>query len=247
VNFHLSASISLCKTGMQSLQSLPLNPRIIRSKEVLEYIIPRLKTGEFKAVRGNHEDIMYDGLFHPIQSIWSRNGSNATIKSYNDDYDLMEVHAKVLSKLPLYLIFNETDKQGRKLIVSHAFCTDFIDDYLKIQTPEAMSEYDKKYGIQARCDIMESADLFNWNRVVPHKHSNFFNITGHNITGLLMKKYIHIDGYDPKTEVIIDEDLGYACIDTGAFIDESYSDDFGGMLTAIRFPDLEITQQKNID
>jgi hypothetical protein len=62
-----------------------------------------------------------------------------------------------------------------------------------------------------------------------------------------MDKYKFIEGYDEDTEVIIDTDIGYACIDTGAFIDRRYTATFGGKMTAISFPELKIIQQKNID
>jgi len=50
-----------------------------RSKEVLEYILPRIESGEFKAVKGNHEGLMYNGIYHPFSSNWSYNG----LFSYN--------------------------------------------------------------------------------------------------------------------------------------------------------------------
>jgi len=226
-----------------------------KSKEVLEYILPRIESGEFKAVKGNHEEIMHNGIYHPFSSNWDSNGGAATRQSYSGDIDLMEEHVNAIADLPLYLIFDDClDNKGRKLLVSHAFCADFIDEYLpftvgnKDEREKFRDDYDEKYGLRARIAITKKGDLFNWNRNLPEKDdTGYFNITGHNITGHLLDRYISIEGYDDETQVIIDNDIGYACIDTGAFIDKRYEVEFGGKMTAISFPELEILQQKNIE
>jgi len=243
-----------------------------RSKEVLEYIIPRLETGEFEAVLGNHEEIMYNGIYHPFGSNWDANGGVATRQSYyggnafelepderdrliDEGNELMEEHVNEIVKLPLYLIFDDClDDKGRKLLVSHAFCADFIDEYLPFtvgdedEREKFRDDYDEKYGLMKRIAITKKGDLFNWNRNLPEKDdSGYFNITGHNITGHLLDKYISIEGYDDETQVIIDKDIGYACIDTGAFINSRHKATYGGVMTAISFPELEVLQQKNID
>ena len=226
------------------------------SKEVLEYILPRIESGEFRAVRGNHEEIMYNGVNYPFGANWEANGGDATIKSYKGDTKLMAEHASIVDKLPLYLIFENENSEldGRILLVSHSFCADFIDEYIALyggsyeENVDAIEAYEEEYGLLARYEITKNADLINWNRRLPSgKDKKYFNITGHNITGHLLENYNHIDGYDEKTEVIIDRKKGYACIDTGAFIDERYESNFGGRLTAISFPGLEVIQQKNID
>ena len=224
-----------------------------RSKDVLEYILPRIRTGEFKAVLGNHEEIMYDGIFNPLQSNWAANGGNATIASYSGDINLMEEHANEAVNLPLYLIFDD-ELDGKKLLVSHSPCTDFLDDYLSLyggtdeENDIAVEKYEEEHGLFARCNITKKGELINWNRTLPvYENTIYFNITGHNITGHLMDRYIKINGYNEDTEVIIDKEKGYACIDTGAFIDERYESNFGGKLTAISFPNLEVIQQDNID
>jgi len=226
-----------------------------KSKEVLEYIIPRIESEEFKAVKGNHEEIMYNGIYYPFGSNWDDNGGAVTRQSYSGDIDLMTEHVNKIVDLPLYLIFdNCLDNKGRKLLVSHAFCADFIDDYLPFtigtenEREKFRDDYDEKYGLMKRISITKKVDLFNWNRNLPEKEgSKYFNVTGHNITEHLLDKYISIEGYNKETEVIVDKDLGYACIDTGAFIDSRYKVTFGGKMTAISFPGLEIIQQKNID
>jgi len=226
-----------------------------KSKDVLGYILPRIESGEFKAVKGNHEEIMYNGIYHPFGSNWDDNGGIATRQSYSEDTDLMKEHANKITDLPLYLIFDDClDNKGRKLLVSHAFCADFIDEYLhftvgdKDEREKFRDDYDEKYGLMARIAITKKGDLFNWNRNLPEKDdTGYFNITGHNITEHLLDRYISIEGYDEETEVIVNKDLGYACIDTGAFINSRYKVTFGGKMTAISFPGLEVIQQKNID
>ena len=166
----------------------------------------------------------------------------------------IEEDAKELQTLPLYLMLDDEDEQGRKLLISHAFCSDFIDDYLmlhggtKEENDVAVDAYEEEHGIFARCKITKCGNLFDWNRNIPEKENKkYFNITGHNITGHLLQRYGSINGYDKETEVIVDKEKGYACIDTGAFVDERYQNDFGGKMTAISFPGLEIIQQQNID
>jgi len=226
-----------------------------KSKEVLEYLIPKLKSGEYMAVQGNHEGIMYDGIYHPFGSNWGSNGGGATIKSYNNNKELMEEHIDFITTLPYYLIFDDVDEKGRKLLVTHSFFSDYIDEYLSLyggtedEIYSAVQKYEEEFGIFARCKITKMADLINWNRNITTKGSkNYFNVCGHNITGHLLEKYDNINGYNEKTEVIIDNELGYACIDTGAFIDWQYENImFGGKLTAISFPNKDIIQQENID
>lgn len=242
-----------------------------KSKEVLEYVLPRIKSGEFKAVRGNHEEIMYNAIHHPFSANWDANGGAATRYSYygghpfsleplerdkliEEGKDLMVKHANEIMELPLYLILDDVDEQGRKLLISHAFCADFIDDYLPFtvgteeEREKFRDDYDEKYGLMERIAITKKGDLFNWNRSLPkNTETGYFNITGHNITEHLLDRYLKIDGYDEETEVIIDKEIGYACIDTGAFIDKRYEAEFGGKMTAISFPTLEIIQQDNIE
>jgi len=162
----------------------------------------------------------------------------------------MKKHADMLYELPLYIIF-EDELDGKKLIVSHAFCGDYIDEYLllyggtKKENSKAVKLYEERYGLFGRCNITKKGDLFNSNRVLPSKENAYFNITGHNISGHLIEKYGNIEGYDNNTQVIIDKKIGYACIDTGAFIKDE--DTYVGKLTTISFPGLEIIQQENID
>jgi len=232
-----------------------------RSAEVVEFILDGIKSGEFKAVRGNHEGLMYSFFQSRFGSNWlSGNGGSATVNSYRNYYDLeddelwekIEEDAEELQTLPLYLIFEDKDKNGRQLLVSHAPCSDYVDDYLKLYGPnvseDVVEKYEEEYGLHARCNITKMGDLFDWNRQLPvNKSEKYFNITGHNITGHLIERFKEIPGYNKYTEVIIDDDKGYACIDTGAFVNWEYNVDFGGRMTAISFPNKEIIQQENIE
>jgi serine/threonine protein phosphatase 1 len=232
-----------------------------RSAEVVEFILEGVKQREFKAVKGNHEGIMHSYFQSRFGSNWmAGNGGSSTVKSYRDYYDLddqelwdkIEEDAELLQSLPLWLILDEKDSQGRKLLVSHAPCSDYIDDYLGLYGPDAKEDasekYEKEYGLHARCQITKMGDLFDWNRQLPvNKSEKYFNITGHNITGHLLARKGSIEGYNSETEVIIDNNMGYACIDTGAFVNEEYEADFGGKMTAISFPNKEIIQQENIE
>jgi diadenosine tetraphosphatase ApaH/serine/threonine PP2A family protein phosphatase len=233
-----------------------------RSAEVVEFILEGVKSREFKAVKGNHESLMYLYFQSKFGSNWTAgNGGLQTIRSYRDYYSemddneiemKMEEDAELLCSLPLYLIFDKEDKNGRKLLISHAPCSDYIDDYLQIYgpnaAPNASEKYEEEHGLFARCQITKMADLFDWNRQLPvNKSEKYFNITGHNITGHLLERKGTIQGYNPETEVIIDNDKGYACIDTGAFVTSEYNVEYGGKMTAISFPNKEIIQQENIE
>jgi len=249
---------------LEKIKSKDENPEIIfvgdfvdkglKSKKVLEHIIPRLKSGEYKAVKGNHEELIYDGVYNPFISTWIQNGGQFTINSYKEkdivDRTLIGEHINFLNKLPLYLIFEE--ENNKDLLVSHAFCSEYIDEFESLYgegySEEKIKAFEKEFGLIERCRIEENRDLFLWNRSLPDKENEkYMNITGHNITGHLIAKYGDIRGYDEKTEVIIDRDFGYVCIDTGAFIDDRYDANFGGKLTAISYPGLEIIQKENID
>jgi len=168
---------------------------------------------------------MYEGIFYPFGSNWYKSGGNETkysyyggkpfelntnekdILLYNGD-KLMEEHAKKIIKLPLYLKFDD-EIDGKKLLVTHAPSAEFLDDYLKLHggTDEenelAMEKYEDKFGLIARCNITKNGDLINRNRHLPTKETKYFNVTGHNITGILIIKFGDIDWYNPKTEVII--------------------------------------------
>ncbi len=240
-----------------------------RSKQVIKYIIKNIKENKIKAVRGNHEDLMVEDLMHPSPfSNWNSNGGDNTISSYREPFlkededftdeeislitNEMKEDAKFLSELPLYLILDDEDDEGRKLLVSHAPSTDFVEEYLEIygenSKENSVELYEKEHGLLERCKITKKIDLFNWNRNLPiHKSKKYFGISGHNIAKHLKDRYENIEGYNEKTEVIIDKNKGYASIDTGAYIGKEYGVTFGGNLTAISFPNLEIIQQKNID
>jgi len=233
-----------------------------RSAEVVDFILKGVKAKEFKAVKGNHEGLMYSYFQSKFESNWtSRNGGPQTIRSYrnyypemdNEELELkMEEDAEFLYSLPLYLILDDVDDRRRKLLVSHAPCLDFIDDYLSLYglnaAPDASEKYEDKFGLHARCQITKMEELFDWNRQLPaNKSEKYFNITGHNITGHLLERNGKIEGYDSETEVIINIDKGYACIDTGAFVNYEYSETYGGKMTAISFPNKEIIQQENIE
>ena len=235
-----------------------LEDRGPRSKEVIEYVLNGLREDELDCVKGNHEELMYMHFQSPFGSNWlGGNGGTQTLNSYDGDMALAEKHAEELSnELPLYIIYhNIKDERGRKLLVSHAPCGDFLDEWLALYggTDEenlvATEAYEEEHGLFARCNVTKKADLINWNRRLPEKFQDkYFNVTGHNITGHLIANYgPDLEGYDKETEVVIDKERGYACIDTGAFINEQYEANFGGKLTALSFPELKVIQQENIE
>jgi len=198
-----------------------------RSAEVIKYIIEGIKSKEFKAVKGNHEEMFYD--FFECSSGFIQNGGEQTIDSYMNFYSnlskdevffKMEEDARFLNSLPLYIVEDE-------LIISHSFCIEEVHEK----------------GIENINSIRD--EIFNWNRLLPKENiqTNYFNITGHNITNYFRKH--KLKGFNKKTEVIICEN--YACIDTGAFITEGHNLDYGGVLTALSYPGLEVLQQQNID
>jgi len=234
-----------------------------RSAEVVDFVIDGIKNKGFKAVKGNHEQMLYEYTISPFSAHYISQGGRETLKSYENYYSTdEEADKRILSdieflmELPYFIEFKEKDSKGRRLVVSHAVCNDFHDEFTKLfddraekLSEEHIEQFEKENGILARCRIFKYHEFYTWNRELPNDEidieRDIFSISGHNITNHL----IQVNGtenYDPDTQVILNEEIGYACIDTGCFVD-SQEKGFGGVLTAMSFPEKEIIQISNID
>jgi len=222
-------------------------------------IINFIRDGGYDVVLGNHEELMIEAVSNYINHnievgddrMWMQNGGRATLLNYQDsygtDYDSLIEDVEWLSNLPKYKIYrDEVDDKGRVLVVTHAVSIDFFENnYL---------------GLFDNLD-----ELLIWNRTIPEKGSKvFFNISGHNIIDnfifdemneLKVKK----ENVTPE-HILVDKELGYACIDTGAFskidhhgnlncseIDKINENPYRGRMTCISFPELNVIQQCNIE
>lgn len=206
-------------------------------------VVKFVRENGFLCVKGNHEDMMIDSRGE-LNGDFARNGGIATLRSYDKLYG-SEAKAKILEdikffeQLPIFLEFDLFDYKNRKLLVSHSSAIPFITS-LKYYLNEADKKNIKKEDVLKNNNaeiihrIMSSENEILWGRrKILENKTNYFNIFGHTITNIF---YSNEPKYDKNTEVVIDFELGYADIDTGAFQEN-------GKLTAISFPAIEIYQQ----
>ncbi len=207
-------------------------------------VINFVRDGGYDCIMGNHEELMIEAMENfwehntPIWlSDWSHNGGDKTYTEYADDEEGLKKDIKWMKKLINHLIYyNEKDKMGRKLLISHAPCLDFIEEYWE------MDDKDRR--------LFQLESLISWNRNIPKKEqTKYFNVFGHNI----ISNYIFnpSGGFrvDPSIitpeKTLFDNLKGYAAIDTGAFIKSD--NPYNGRLTCLEFPTMKIYQQENIE
>jgi len=120
------------ETLMRLIDKLPKDEKIYftgdlidrgpKSKEVVDFIIKN----NMKSILGNHEDLMCRCLH-----IWLYNGMIPTLKSYGitspnpkdkdtENYKIFLEHQKWMNNLPLYLVIDEVDAKGRKVLLTHS-------------------------------------------------------------------------------------------------------------------------------
>lgn len=200
---------------------------------VIEYV----KENGWDCVLGNHEIFMAQECEDAIErrtsgsifrNDWQKNGGNETLNSYKDKEYLIEEHIEWIKGLPYYKIYDIKDSKGRKLIVSHSCMLhlSFLDGNFK--------------------------EEILWNRTIPYKekiqYKEFFNIYGHTPNhmienhinelfslGLLKEERKILTQY-MNEKVFMNEDVGFANIDTGC-VYEKY-------LTAMHFPSLNVVKVK---
>jgi len=240
-------------------------------------IINFIRDGGYDVVLGNHEELMIDAVSNYISHNvkveddrnWMRNGGRATLanyqESYGTDYDSLIEDAKWLDNLPNFRIYeDEIDDKGRILVVTHAVSIDFFEDYVTLLT-ELEGKSINDLSTDEEHQINRINELLVWNRKIPKKGSKvFFNISGHNIIDTFIfdkmnELKVKKENVTPE-HILVDNELGCACIDTGAFskmdhygnlncseTDKIDGNPYRGRMTCISFPKLNVIQQCNIE
>lgn len=235
------------KTLKKLISSIPSGERICFVGDLVDRgpdscgVIEYVKENGWDCVLGNHEVFMVQEYEDAIErrasgsifkNDWQKNGGNNTLDSYKDKEFLLEEHIEWLKTFHYYKIYEDLkDDKGRQLIVSHSSMLhlSFLDSNFKE-------------------DIL-------WNRTIPYKernqHKYFFNIYGHTpnhmiennlnelfSSGLLKEERKILTQY-MNEKVFMSKDVGFANIDTGCV--------YGGYLTAIHFPSLNVVKVKKED
>lgn len=213
-----------------------------QSAEVIEFV----RQNNYDCVLGNHELMMLEENGYPFyQSItnnWGDNGGLTTYKSYSNNNNLIKEHLEWIKTLPYYKIYDDfIDDKGRKLLVSHSYASEFLDDIFDIQ--KQIDNKDFHYATEKQLNGQLKLQKSNilWNRKFPViKDKEFFNVFGHTPTTYWVEKYldrnftsIWFDG------VMVDSDIGFADVDTGCV--------YQNKLSALEFPSMKVytTPYKN--
>ena len=199
----------------------------------------------YDCIQGNHEDLMIKAMEDyweydtPIwYSNWSPNGGDATYAEYQDEEEKLKKDIKWMKTLTNHIVYpQEKDPMGRSLIVSHAPCLDFIEEYWDMEDDDP--------------GLKRTEELITWNRSIPKKaQTKYFNVFGHNIIGNFIfnpSGGLKVDSSVITPEgTLLDNLRGYAAIDTGAFVNNKDSNYFG-KLSCIEFPTMKLYQQENIE
>ena len=151
-----------------------------KSCEVIDLLIQH----NFKAILGNHEELMLE-YYHAIPpkgygKNWINNGGYETMESYqrNGGFKKIHEHLEWILELPRFLEIPTLDEKGQTLFIPHGFGLPYYRDR------------DKK------------AEIITWNRMKMHdleKESNkkygVFNVFGHDvqITPMITNNFAAID------------------------------------------------------
>lgn len=196
------------------------------SKKIVDLIIEN----GYDCVLGNHELKAIEYLEKENDKMWLQMGGDKCLKSYEKIEDFKR-HVNYFKQLPFYKIYhNIKDEFGRKLLISHTCCLDYID-YIKNQP----------LSIQ---NIQTIKEKFLWSREITSNGSmHYFNIFGHTRTEKYIKKIKELDiQYDKnefkKTNVIISQELSITNVDTGACYDKNNE------LSAILYPSMKVITSK---
>lgn len=181
------------KTLEALVRKLPQNSKITfvgdlidrgkNSYEVVEFV----KSNGYDCVLGNHElymletmPLILDGEINPQLDLWySSYGGKEAIQSYNNDESKILAHLKWFDTLPLFIEYDLSDTNDRKLLVSHSS----IGKYT-LQNP------DKKYNTQR---FIEQVTQSRTKHII--QNQNIFNIFGHTPTPtpIIKDYYANID------------------------------------------------------
>ena len=252
----------LLKYKVSDMKELPITfvGDIIDRGPSSDKVIKLIRENGWDIVTGNHEAmaLYFDGkpfggtVYGDPLNTWGKHGGDDTIMSYNGEMEQWLDDLNWMNSLPLYLEYpNIFDKNGRFLVVTHASCGDYFEQY---KTAAELVELDNIPPFD-RAEIesvaFQSEALIIENRNFPkQKDNNFFNVFGHSITADKVFNALGEFRSDLRLtddSIVLDTVIGYAAIDTGCFVtDEPHVKD-NGFLTALSFPSLEVTQQENID
>ena len=151
--------------------------RGLASSRVVEFV----KSNDYKCVLGNHEDMMIQTIELSgdtwnnerklmnsyIAETWRYNGGSITIRSYNEDFELMNEHYEWMKTLPLLHWVDD------KTVVSHSYYLPYIG-----------KENDPMFK-----------DSVTWARYSRHESNGILNIHGHTIQNIIhiSNNYVNID------------------------------------------------------
>ena len=244
-------------TLMALIAKLPSDARLVfvgdlidrglDSKKVVDFV----HKNNYEIVTGNHEHMVVDCYktngfadstccTSKYGRMWIENGGVECLISYNKNIDAED--AKWMSTLPSYLLFEDyKDEKGRSLVVTHAAALDYLSIYFKI-----LDRYDDLDDISVvdedMMDYVENHMI--WNRTAPMiPQKNYFNVFGHTPISNFIR---HNMAYLNSENIVVNLDVGYANIDTGAAYKKNKPFP-SGILTALEFPSMRVIQQTNIE
>lgn len=196
-------------------------------------VYKRLMTDlDIKAIKGNHDDMFAKSIFEKkldIYQIWTKhnNGGEDTLKSFKDETSLLKA-AEFAHNLPLTYQNDSLKKEGRFLFVSH----NVIGNSYKTQ-----KRFINNFGVWEdpnQKSFFENQVL--WGNLSSAKdNKEIYNICGHSYSGFRKRNKNDPDPEDPTIPRI---KSFYSMIDTGCGFKN-------GVLTAIKFPEMEIVQVKS--
>ena len=218
------------KTFIALLEKIPTEDEIVlvgdlidrglSSKQVVQYVIDH---PEIKCVKANHEDmyitdILKENVDDPYFGQWLSDQAGKTLDSYRKED---------------YTIDND-------LMIEHAKWMKTLPYYLEFKD---VVNNDGRHLVVSHASIgstwkfrhpdSEGHHFFKneviWNRNKPDDIDGIYNVFGHTPE----KDGVRIKSY-------------FANVDTGACLKRDWSESYG-VLSALRFPSMEVITQKNID
>lgn len=196
-----------------------------RTRELIQFVIDN----KIPCIKGNHDDFMSD---KKQEDLWLYNGGLKAFSSYCHDCK----DGLVYQGLDV-LINIDHDCEGTRVLAQHKEFLKTLPDYLEF---EDIEHANGRHLLITHAPIMaghlenqvgkigwDGCRNFIWNRNKPPRSN--------------VKQWFNVHGHTPNKEPVIAE--WYANIDTGC----AYNDRGYGKLTCLRFPQMEIYQQENID
>lgn len=191
-----------------------------KSREVVEFV----RNSGYQCVRGNHEQMMLDeGLRPRFSGIWLPNGGDSTLQSYKRRIHIPDY------PLPAYELAEDEFKAHMQWLSQLPVYLEFPDVKNEegrhlVVSHSNIGKFWKYRNDPARKQMFEQNVM--WDRSQIRDEPTIYNVVGHTPIQ-----------YGPRITKI------YANVDTGCcFRLEGY-----GVLTALRFPEMEVIQQENID